>query len=369
MRVMFCSLVLALSCAAPAGAQNRDQAVDMLRDVATRCPRAYANAHRDENQHPEAWDFIILATQALKRVDPLFALNGKRGDARNLSSDALAYGVGRNVRIYDVIVAGGTQGNDLSKIAMQDVTADSTVDGVVMGIAVDPDSRQPLVPCGTAPVPTPLPGAGWESKHNELLLQLGQPAGARDPAYVRRVAEQFAYSFPGEGWGTKSADPSRPPSGDVVARQSAGGLVGYRVVPPTLHPAPISLTGQHFIAVAPINHLGIAPGEIPTPTTPPAPLPTPIPAPTPAPTSIQPLLDALVQLRSLVEQLNTKADALGVNSFALADRLAELARDVQAVGVDTQTIRQVLAAQPTTADFPEYVGSILGRTVILRPRR
>lgn len=128
---------------------TKDMAVAVLRDVAIRYPQAYANCHRDENQHPEHLDFAILGLRELTVRDALFGLNGKRGDKNNLSSDALAYGTARDVLIIDFLIAAGEHGNDISKITWHDVTEESKPLG---GIWVDPFSRNTHINYG-APGP------------------------------------------------------------------------------------------------------------------------------------------------------------------------------------------------------------------------
>jgi hypothetical protein len=135
-------------------ALDRDTVVSTLRAVAERYPRAYQNCHRDENRHPEAWDFAILGLQALTRIDAQYGLNGKRGDRNNLSSDAFAYGTGRAVQIIDFLIGAGEHGNNLDKIAFIDVTAASQPLG---GIWVDPFSRKTAVDYESAPPPVQTP--------------------------------------------------------------------------------------------------------------------------------------------------------------------------------------------------------------------
>lgn len=119
----------------------------------------------------------------------------------------------------------------------------------------------PRVPDGGSVVaPPPVASPLWTAAHRTLvegLLQQHTPNAAGDLAFVRKVAEQFAHSFPAEGWGLKRADPTRPVSNNVVARQTSTGLVGFRVVPAALTPAQIDLRGQALEPVGPLNHLGV----------------------------------------------------------------------------------------------------------------
>jgi hypothetical protein len=143
--------------AAPAAAQDIERAKAIMREVAVQCPRAYANAHANHNTHPERLDFIILAAQALKRFDARFGMNGKRGNASDPSSDAIAYGAGRSVLVIDVIVGAGEHGTNPGAITWNDVT------GFGPGVYVDPDAHAPVVACGTS---TPKPNPGETPKPN-----------------------------------------------------------------------------------------------------------------------------------------------------------------------------------------------------------
>jgi hypothetical protein len=88
----------------------------------------------------------------------------------------------------------------------------------------------------------------------------GQDESAR--AWTHGCAEQFAFSFPGEGWGHKSAGEGRPPSTDVIATRSpflgydlihAQGTPGWALAS---MPRPIDLAGQVFLDVSAVNHIG-----------------------------------------------------------------------------------------------------------------
>ena len=120
-------------------------------------------------------------------------------------------------------------------------------------------------------LPTFASAQAWEEKHRSLLLawegKFGLPDYRDDDAaraWTRRLAEQFKFSFPDEGWGHKSGGGGRPPSTDVIARNMSNGLWGYDVI---LNqgianqvlidrPGAINLAGQAFIPVTATNHLG-----------------------------------------------------------------------------------------------------------------
>jgi hypothetical protein len=85
--------------------------------------------------------------------------------------------------------------------------------------------------------------------------------------YALKVAQQFAFSFPAEGWGSKDAGGGRPPTKDVVARLRNGVLDGWELVDGATRSVKcndhITLDGQHFIQVDPHDWLGA--GETPPP--------------------------------------------------------------------------------------------------------
>lgn len=85
--------------------------------------------------------------------------------------------------------------------------------------------------------------------------------------YALKVAQQFAFSFPAEGWGSKDAGGGRPQTKDVVARLRNGVLDGWELVDGATRSVKcndhITLDGQHFIQVDPHDWLGA--GETPPP--------------------------------------------------------------------------------------------------------
>lgn len=116
----------------------------------------------------------------------------------------------------------------------------------------------------------------WTASHQSTLEAFDRkfPAPTEDEAcraWTHKLAEQFKYSFPTQGWGTKRADAGRPPSTDVICTQSP--FVGFDVLlaqgepdQSLAHfPAPIPLDGQVYISVTATNHLGAAPAPGPVP--------------------------------------------------------------------------------------------------------
>lgn len=116
----------------------------------------------------------------------------------------------------------------------------------------------------------------WNEQHQILLERFDAafPAPHDDNncrIWTKKLAEQFAYTFPAAGWGTKSAGGGRPPSTDVICTKAP--FVGYDVLVDqgtdhqslAKYPEGLDLTGQSFIQVAPVNHLA---GQVPAPQPP-----------------------------------------------------------------------------------------------------
>jgi hypothetical protein len=80
---------------------------------------------------------------------------------------------------------------------------------------------------------------------------------------ARMIAEQTHHDDPqpaGARWGHKASSPTNPPSKDAIAKEHLGRLLAWDLFngasrEPNDHPDSIDITGQHFIAVAPVDHL------------------------------------------------------------------------------------------------------------------
>jgi len=324
-------LLIALSlvlCGWPAWAQPDYRA--RVEQLAAQYPDAFACAHA-RPQRACNWDFSYIVAIELHKIDPAVGANRKRGTGE-LSEDALAilHPQGDTVDItgpqsfvIDYInCAGGDPG----------VCAPSVGWSSVGGVSGWVDPRTIPDPRGSSPQP-PFPGVDWAPSHAAVLTRFGSSATTRE------IAEQFAFSFAGEEWGQKAAAVDRPISGDVIARRYRDGrLVGFRVVPPSAHPMQFDLTGQHFVPVGAVDHLGL--GSAP-----------PV-EPGPTPPDLQPLLDAIAALAEKVEALEGTIHGFGTSVLPVLARL-----------------EATLDARPTTAsEWPQYVGTILGRTAVLSPR-
>jgi hypothetical protein len=119
----------------------------------------------------------------------------------------------------------------------------------------------------------------WTEQHQSVLEAFEKrfalpPNDDSAGDWTNRLAQQFKFSFPSEGWGTKQASSTRPPSTDVICTRSP--FVGYDVIVdqgrPTQKlanmPGEINLVGQVFIDVAPHDYVGSS--VINPPVTPPS---------------------------------------------------------------------------------------------------
>lgn len=214
----------------------------------------------------------------------------KRADANRPPSDDVVV-LMPSREFWDCIGGAGADG----------YTIRANYDGV---LPADQIVYAPRVPDGSTGAPPP-PSPMWTPLHSALVARLGAPASPEgDVAFVRRVAEQFAHSFPGEGWGMKRYDPTRPLSDNVVARQTSTSLAGFRIVPLSDMPAYYDLTGQAFEAVTPINHVGAT-------VDPPPPVDPPVDPPPPPPVDATMAAD-IAAIKLTLDDVRIAVDGLGV---------------------------------------------------------
>lgn len=108
----------------------------------------------------------------------------------------------------------------------------------------------------------------WNETHQIVLEKFAAtfPPPREDAAcrmWTGRLAEQFAFTFPTQGWGTKRADMGRPPSTDCICTLTP--FIGYDVLldqglgtqTVAKYPGPLNLTGQIFLPVKATNHLAL----------------------------------------------------------------------------------------------------------------
>lgn len=128
--------------------------------------------------------------------------------------------------------------------------------------------------------------ANVRAVRDAYVAQFPVPSGGPNPAdeafenrcraWVRGLAEQVRFSLNDAAWGCKNAGGGRPQSKDALAHQVGPTLYGYDLLfgvgtgSPSLVPSPSGedITGQTFMAVQPVDHLGgsqPAPGPDPQP--------------------------------------------------------------------------------------------------------
>jgi hypothetical protein len=126
-----------------------------------------------------------------------------------------------------------------------------------------------------------------------------QPSEAKDESFREwciDLAEQVTFSYPGHGFGVKRAGEGRPISKDTIAQQvgtvlwawdlfTGVGTASTGVVP---NPDSMDITGQIFVPVEPVDHLGGS--------TPPEPPDPPAPTCLYQPTDLTPIFERLAQL-------------------------------------------------------------------------
>ena len=115
-------------------------------------PRAWSKCHVAGD--PEAWDFIILLCKRLYAIDPLFGLNGKRGNPDDMSWDAVNWrGSATDPPNVIDVVAGAGGSNPQPSWQVTNTT----------GAWIDPRTKNTYYNYGTGggnppkPIPPPAP--------------------------------------------------------------------------------------------------------------------------------------------------------------------------------------------------------------------
>jgi hypothetical protein len=207
-----------------------------------------------------------------------------------------------------------------------------TPDPEPISMKLDPRVRALLIQFA-AKFPVPQTPGGGEA-HEERARQ-----------WSIRFCEQVDFSLPGEGYGTKRADSGRPFSKDTISQQRDGEMVTWDLLVGTgtgepslnLDPHGEVTTGQVFVPVAAINHLG---ASVPEPT------PTPNPTPTPPAAGC----NCAEQLEALTEHLMM----LPANLASLVEQIIE------------EKLSELPAPEPLTS-FPHYQGKFFGAPISLAP--
>ena len=124
--------------------------------------------------------------------------------------------------------------------------------------------------------------ANVRAVRDAFVAKVPVPAGGPNPAdsafedrcraWTRSLAQQIVFSTNDRSWGCKNAGGGRPQSKDALAHQVGGNLFGYDLLfgvgtgSPSLVPSPSGedITGQVFMPVDPVDHLGGASASGPT---------------------------------------------------------------------------------------------------------
>lgn len=148
----------------------------VVADLAAAYPQEWADCHRPERGE-RAWAFIRrLAWVLYSEYDNRFGLNGKRGNVRDLSMDAIAYlnldSPAGGVEIYDVV--GGAGGTNPQPAWIDQTLA--TVQAGTIGAWVEPTRPAgvvtPAPPSSTPPAPSqPAPCQGQPCRFEPCLAQ------------------------------------------------------------------------------------------------------------------------------------------------------------------------------------------------------
>lgn len=176
--------------------------------------------------------------------------------------------------------------------------------------------------------------ANVRAVRDAFVAKVPVPAGGPNPAdpafedrcraWTRSLAEQIVFSTNDRSWGCKNAGGGRPQSKDAIAHQVGGNLFGFDLLfgvgtgSPSLVPSPSGedITGQVFMPVEPVDHIGGAPASGPAVTPPPGDLAARVAA-----------LEAAVKaadsqienaLRTAAEAVTTAQDAVRQAQAALA---------------------------------------------------
>ena len=123
--------------------------------------------------------------------------------------------------------------------------------------------------------------ANVRAVRDAFVAKVPVPAGGPNPAdtafeercraWTRSLAQQIVFSTNDRSWGCKNAGGGRPQSKDALAHQVGGNLFGFDLLfgvgtgSPSLVPSPSGedITGQVFMPVDPVDHLGGVPASGP----------------------------------------------------------------------------------------------------------
>jgi hypothetical protein len=163
------ALALLLVAAAPAAGQERaPNRLDVVERVTAEDPARFACAHAEDRGC--RYDWIKAVAAALHATDSRWGLNGKRGNANDLSMDVVTWRLGptdRHVQAFDIC---GACGAASARPVWSDITNWSTVGQSGTAVWVKPEgvATQPATG-GTVTPPPPPPDGTVVAKLNELI--------------------------------------------------------------------------------------------------------------------------------------------------------------------------------------------------------
>ena len=176
--------------------------------------------------------------------------------------------------------------------------------------------------------------ANVRAVRDAFVAKVPVPAGGPNPAdsafeercraWTRSLAQQIVFSTNDRSWGCKNAGGGRPQSKDALAHQVGGNLFGFDLLfgvgtgSPSLVPSPSGedITGQVFMPVDPVDHLGGAAAPAPAVAPPTGDLAARVAA---LETTVK-AADSKIQdaLRTAAEAVTTAQDAVRQAQAALA---------------------------------------------------
>lgn len=170
------SVVVLLSVAGNVYAQERaPNRRDVVEQVSHADPARFACAHQEGRACKNDW--IKAVAWALHQTDTRWGLNGKRGNAGDLSMDVVTWRIGptdRHVQAFDIC---GACGGGNPSVVWSDITNWQTLGnaGTAIWIKPEPVGGTGSGGGGTSPTPTPpptSPAPDYTAKLNELAAAL-----------------------------------------------------------------------------------------------------------------------------------------------------------------------------------------------------
>jgi hypothetical protein len=230
-----------------------------------------------------------------------------------------------------------------------------------VALAVVPSKPLPIPPVIT-PEPEPI-SMKLDPRVRALLIQFaakfpvpqtpggGEAHEERARQWSIRFCEQVAFSLPDEDYGTKRADSGRPISKDTISQQRDGEMVTWDLLVGTgtgepslnLDPHGEVTTGQVFVPVDAVNHLG---GTVPEQP--------PEQPPTQPPAAGCNCAGEVAKVRQDITELTDMLLMLPANLAGLVEQIMD------------EKLSELPAPEPLTS-FPHYQGKFFGAPISLAP--